>query len=170
MWPTPNTPSGGPNTKSTPTHTGGMDLEGAVAMWATPSVADVTGGHMTRGGVRSGELLLPGQAAIHWWPTPTRGMDDKTTHRMRDGHQNSLKAAAVSAFPPFLQGETSTTDGEPSSPSTRGSHRLLNPDFVEWLMGWPIGWSALDLPLPATEWSRWWQRMRGSLCTLGWRI
>ena len=27
-WVTPNTPSGGPNTKSTPTHTGGMDLEG----------------------------------------------------------------------------------------------------------------------------------------------
>ena len=104
------------------------------------------------------------------WPTPTRGMDDKTTHRMRDGHQNSLKAAAVSAFPPFLQGETSTTDGEPSSPSTRGSRRLLNPDFVEWLMGWPIGWSALDLPLPATEWSRWWQHMRGSLSALGWRI
>ena len=27
-WATPNTPSGGPNTKSTATHTGGMDLEG----------------------------------------------------------------------------------------------------------------------------------------------
>ena len=31
-WPTPNTPSGGPNVKSTPTHTGGMDLEGAVTL------------------------------------------------------------------------------------------------------------------------------------------
>jgi hypothetical protein len=37
-WPTPNTPSGGPNTKSTPTHTGGIDLDGAVllATWPTP--------------------------------------------------------------------------------------------------------------------------------------
>ena len=26
-WPTPNTPSGGPNVKSTATHTGGMDLD-----------------------------------------------------------------------------------------------------------------------------------------------
>lgn len=174
MWPTPNTPSGGPNTKSTPTHTGGMDLEGAVAMRATPSVADVTGGHMTRGGVRSGELLLPGQAAIHWWATPaarsTKGGHSEEALTRQDGKSRMDIHNQAIYFPPFLQGETSTTDGEPSSPSTRGSRRLLNPDFVEWLMGWPIGWSALDLPLPATGWSRWWQRMRGSLCALGWRI
>jgi hypothetical protein len=30
-WPTPNLPSGGPNTKSTASHTGGMDLEGRIA-------------------------------------------------------------------------------------------------------------------------------------------
>src|ERR1017187_4251983 len=37
-WLTPNTPSGGPNTKRTETHTGGMDLDGAVvlAAWPTP--------------------------------------------------------------------------------------------------------------------------------------
>ena len=41
-WPTPNTPSGGPNTKSTEKHTGGMDLEGTatLANWATPSSRD----------------------------------------------------------------------------------------------------------------------------------
>jgi hypothetical protein len=41
-WPTPNTPSGGPNVKSTPTHTGGMDLEGAVTLtsWATTTTRD----------------------------------------------------------------------------------------------------------------------------------
>lgn len=31
-WPSPNTPSGGPNTKSTPKHTGGMDLEGVASL------------------------------------------------------------------------------------------------------------------------------------------
>jgi hypothetical protein len=37
-WPTPNTPSGGPNVKPTTKHTGGMDLEGAATLagWATP--------------------------------------------------------------------------------------------------------------------------------------
>ena len=41
-WPTPNTPSGGPNVKSTPTHAGGMDLEGAVTLtsWPTASARD----------------------------------------------------------------------------------------------------------------------------------
>jgi hypothetical protein len=40
--PTPNTPSGGPNFKSTETHTGGMDLEGCVtlASVATPTSRD----------------------------------------------------------------------------------------------------------------------------------
>ena len=36
--------------------------------WQTPSVADVTGGHMTRGGARRGEKLLNGQVAE--WATP----------------------------------------------------------------------------------------------------
>jgi hypothetical protein len=35
----------------------------------------------------------------------------------------------------------------------------LNPQFAEWLMGWPIGWTALK-PLE-TELSRWSQRARG---------
>lgn len=45
-WPTPNTSSGGPNIKSTPTHMGGMDLDGAatLANWATPSARDWKGG------------------------------------------------------------------------------------------------------------------------------
>lgn len=36
--------------------------------WQTPSAADVTGGHLTRGGSRSDELLLNGQASK--WQTP----------------------------------------------------------------------------------------------------
>jgi hypothetical protein len=67
LWPTPNTPSGGGNLKSTPNHTGGIDLEGAVELWQTPSVADAMGGHLNRSGDRSGEMLLNGQAQ---WATP----------------------------------------------------------------------------------------------------
>jgi DNA (cytosine-5)-methyltransferase 1 len=42
-WPTPNTPSG-PNVKSTPTHTGWMDLEGAatLASWPTTTTRTIT--------------------------------------------------------------------------------------------------------------------------------
>jgi hypothetical protein len=30
----------------------------------------------------------------------------------------------------------------------------LSPDWVEWLMGWPIGWTSLD-PLPAENFAEW---------------
>ncbi|MEM6493321.1 MAG: hypothetical protein AAF650_02980 [Pseudomonadota bacterium] len=39
----------------------------------------------------------------------------------------------------------------------------LNPRFVEWLMGWPDGWT--DLEQPETELSPWLERMRGALST-----
>ena len=39
------------------------------------------------------------------------------------------------------------------------SHGLLNPNWVEWLMGWPIGWTALQ-PLE-TDRFREWQQQHG---------
>jgi len=44
-WPTPKTPSGGPNTKSTEKHTDGIDLDGAamLAGWPTPRTTDTNG-------------------------------------------------------------------------------------------------------------------------------
>lgn len=55
----------------------------------------------------------------------------------------------------------SEADGGPQSPDKRrgGGHqvrlrdtvtpRLLNPDWVEWLMGWPVGWTDIDNDHPA---------------------
>lgn len=61
--PTPAPPTGGPASSSPP------------GLLPTPSVADSTGGHMTRSGDRSGELLLPGVArqlaGEQLLPTPT---------------------------------------------------------------------------------------------------
>jgi hypothetical protein len=41
---------------------------------------------------------------------------------------------------------------------------LLNPVFVEWLMGWPLGWTDCDSPV--TGLSRWSQLMRWQLSCL----
>jgi len=60
-WPTPNTPSGGPNSKATETHRGGRDLDGTVllaglASWATPDgPARIT---------TSGEILIGSDALM----------------------------------------------------------------------------------------------------------
>jgi hypothetical protein len=48
--------------------------------------------------------------------------------------------------------------------AANGGKRRLNPNFVAWLMGWPIGHPSCVCS--ATEWSRWRQDMRGELCRL----
>ena len=48
---------------------------------------------------------------------------------------------------------------------SRWATRLrLNVPFVEWLMGWPIGWT--DCAGVATASSQWWQAMRTELSRL----
>lgn len=47
---------------------------------------------------------------------------------------------------------------------TSKSKVKLNPQFVEWLMGWPIGWTGSVLA--ATEWYRFRARMRSALWQL----
>ena len=41
---------------------------------------------------------------------------------------------------------------------------IFNPNFSDWVMGWPIGWT--DPMRPVTGWSAWLQRMRGALSEL----
>lgn len=55
QWPTVRACSG--------ERSSGANRTELVEAWQTPSVADTTGGHASRGGERSGELLLKGQAA-----------------------------------------------------------------------------------------------------------
>ncbi len=199
-WPTPNTPSGGPNSESTATHTGGMDLEGAVALWPTPDAGVRTGFNRSESEGATNRPLLAEAAKM--WPTP-RAEDSEATGAHR-GTPDTLNAAAglwatpaaratkgacspgaltrrdgksrmdlldnqAVYFQPFRPAETTADAGVRSSASTPALPRRLNPDFVEWLMGWPIGWTVPGSPLPATEWSRWWRHMRGSLYELGWR-
>lgn len=160
MWPTPNTPTGGPNTKSTATHTGGMDLDGAAALWQTPAVADGMGGHLTRGGTRANEPMLPGQAAR--WMTPT-------SRDWKDGADPSENVPTNSLL--SRQAPRIMSDGQPSSESDPTSRRRLSPLFTEWLMGWPPGWTSLaplDSGSQETAWSHWPQLMRSELSRLGW--
>jgi hypothetical protein len=96
--------NGGGNLSSTPKHTGGIDLEGAAELWQTPSVADVTGGHLTRGGDRSGEMLLNGQAQ---WVTPAardwKGANSELHVTETGGGQNAhgpVEQSGRALFPP----------------------------------------------------------------------
>lgn len=112
-WPTPNAHDGRrPGADLNSTQ--GMNLSRDAALWPTPAARD------HKGSCAEGGL--------------TR-MDGKS-------RMDQLANAAV--FSPLGQ---ALKDGQPSSPSTPGSPqpsetKKLNPYFVEWLMGWPAGWTS----------------------------
>lgn len=147
---------------------GGLPLAMQANEWPTPTAALGTGGQTSRSGDRKGEKLLAGMAKE--WPTPkastggansNRENRDKTggpdlkeiaqswqTPRMMDsqgsayqrdhgekGKERETLSGQSRSHHPALK---SSTDGETSSTDTR----TLNPRFVEWLMGWPIGWTV----------------------------
>lgn len=172
MWPTPNTPTGGPNTKSTATHTGGMDLDGAASLWQTPA----SDSFRSRGGERKDEMGLDQQARAETWATPAArsvkgGYSEQALTRADGkGRMDILDNQAI-YFRPSPQALQTANDGQPSSGSAPTSRRQLNPAFVEWLMGWPTGWTSLaplDCGSREMAWSHWPQRMRSELSRLGW--
>ena len=61
------------------------------------------------------------------------------------------------SFPSSRPLHLSLNAGHRSSPGDL----TFNPNFSDWIMGWPIGWT--DPTQPVTAWSAWLQRMRGEL-------
>ena len=116
---------------------GNPTLLGQVQMWATPK--GTAGGNVSRGNERSGELLLEGQAQM--WATP-QARDWSGPHGTPGPRDLPTLSAGAERF----------------------NRARLNPLFVEWLMGFPIGWTD-SAPL-GTEWSRWWRLMRSELSRL----
>ena len=106
--------------------------DGAPPSWhllPTPQVADSTGGHATRSGARSDELLLPGAAveyATNWGPYE----------------------AAIRRWESII--------GRPAPAPVRmdgkGGKARLNPALCEFMMGWPEGWvTAPEIDLTRAE-------------------
>lgn len=126
---------------------GRRDLQTDVANWATPQARDMNG--RPKEGVNQSNLVRDAQ---QW----TNGS------QTRDGAPSSAKANWPTAAATDFKGSTKVgqrrgqlseailknghhdptmqEDGDESSPSDPSSPRL-NPAFVEWLMGWPPGWS-----------------------------
>ena len=128
-WSTPKSSDAakaGPNMRGSK---GDTPLPGQVAKWQTPSTADANGTHATRGGERSGELLLPGQAMR--WATPDASVST--------GYNQSESRGA--AIRPTLGRQVRQTPMVGADGSQRA---VLNPAFVEALMGFPRDWTACD--------------------------
>lgn len=120
--------------------------------WPTPTASDAQRGacQKRKEHRKNGTTLVD---AVRW-PTPTAGDAKSSGSRNLEG---SKANAGVSLTDAVLHGNSTTPrDGAPGG--------QLNPEFVEWLMGWPIGWT--DFERPATESYRKWLRAHGA-CSLG---
>jgi hypothetical protein len=110
------------------------------------------------------------------WPTPTC-QDVKATKRWRDNHQNNLTAAVFNPHRKFptptardykggykteslirKDGKSRSMDALPNAvldgAGVETSSGQLNPMWVEWLMGWPLGWTDLK-PLEMGKFQQW---------------
>lgn len=130
----------------------GVPLAIASKEWPTPRASDgQKGGPHARDSSGSSHL-----SSMAVWATPTASESANRT-RMEPssvtdgrGHGAHLSAQALHSLPDL----TIETDGEPTS----SDGRVLNPLFVEALMGFPLGWT--DFALLETPSSR---RRRSSL-------
>jgi DNA (cytosine-5)-methyltransferase 1 len=150
-----------------------MGLEEAVKIWPSPTVADAEGGRTSKGAARPDECGLAKAARL--FPTPKAqpsgpdfarasregsGGDDLATAVARATSTRLLNEVAVTreTFPsPCVGGDGETTHNQVSGQFRRqmakaGVIGSLEPEFVTWLMGWPRGWTGLDL-LSLTPWS-----------------
>ncbi len=80
--------------------------------------------------------------AVNLWPTPTT---EKGLYNRKGASEKSGDGLATAV--------RRQDGGTPTRPMT------LNPAWVEWLMGWPIGWTDLE-PLVMAKF-RLWLRLHG---------
>jgi len=161
-WPTPtednaNNQGGKSRTEGMISGTGFQDLTVAAQLWATPQAHDMQGPkseqqikdmrERTGAGVRN-----LNEEALTWFPTPC-ARDAKGTNKRSRKKRGSNKSEQLPNFVKHLWEEAmnldnslqvpSIPDGETSSNEVQTAPRRLNPRFVEWLMGFPIGYTEL---------------------------
>lgn len=130
LWPTPVADGD----RTTDYKQGGRSLGAEVrrseTLWPTPTATERSGINPNTG---NGAGL---SKVIKLWPTPTaRDHKDGTAESCSNVPENGLLGRTIH------EGQN-----QPNA--------ALSPDWVEWLMGVPIGWSSPD-PLPEGAWEEW---------------
>lgn len=135
-WPTPSSSSYGTNQGGAAGRSGPVrpSLDTLARLWPTTTMDARASGasYPTTATHQQGTTLT--DAAVRQWATPTsRDWKDGACADANVPTNSLLGRQVLRASGP--QVPTTSTDGAKSS----RSGRTLNPRFVEWLMGWPIG-------------------------------
>jgi len=149
---------------------GNLKLPGAVRQWATPSTNPT---RPTEGNTRIVRRMLEAGE-----------LTSAEASRLLDGADPHAAKGALRATPPRLwpspcvsglhnRKGLSKNSGDGLSTAVKAWERIeqatdlpdgelppLNPDWDEWLMGWPIGWTSLE-PLPLFNMLFWAEAMGG---------
>ena len=152
MWPTATASDWkcrGPNSHQ-------QGLPEAVRMWPTPTARDFKGAnstaHLTREGRRNHTYQLAN--AVKLWPTPTSrcgtGASQAETRQGGPDLQTAVRMyptpQARDYFPPhspeYIAKKKAEGHGMANLNDSVGGQ--LNPTWVEWLMGFPLGWTDLS--------------------------
>lgn len=115
-----------------------MGLDQQARFWPTTSTSD-------KNGIRKSYEQDRGQGglntAAHHFPTPA-SRDYRTPNaKAYSDRGGGAKGEQLQNFVAHSLPDPLTPDGPQSSKAGPTSPRRLNPQFVEWLMGFPIGWS-----------------------------
>lgn len=118
LWPTPHSNC---HTGAGEKGEGGMNIQTAVKMWPTPRANDSE----KRGKVAND--LRNGLPAAVLWGTPTASSWKGSSMHGSKRWEEEIRRGNIK--------------GQVMEPNNKGQ---LNPDWVECLMGFPLGWTALD--------------------------
>nr|WP_264162475.1 hypothetical protein [Burkholderia cepacia] len=131
---------------------------GSEVIWPTPTVH---GNHNMPGASASSGWGLSSAAKL--WPTPTASLADKggriTPRKGREGG-TLIEAVSSRMYPTPVADDTGHRKAKYAQGGMPLSHFAggqLNPEWVEWLMGWPIGHTALK-PLETARYREWLQQ------------
>jgi hypothetical protein len=167
VWPTPTSSDGHGSTK--PESAKDWEYRGtnlpeavqkaSVGLWPTPVSSDATGGRTSKGKDRPDEGGLA--QAVKLWPTPKSspsGPDYARADRPESGGDDLATSVARETFPTprasmhdawtmeseRLSGQKKAEMRDEGHPFQTEIGGQLNPMWVEWLMGFPEGWTDLE--------------------------
>jgi hypothetical protein len=145
----------------------------AQVLWTTPSASDATrGGKITD--KMTGTSLVQQLNTPACWPTPCANSHTGAGHGPNKTGAPNLQTMVAKIYPTATataykgwspnhnRADTDdrldyTVEREAFSPGQQTPPMRLNPEWVEWLMGWPIGHTALK-PLETDKYQEWLQQ------------